>query len=73
VSLRHFAEANPTTSGYRSWCDKLPEDIQRQILDTNDVSSQQIVAWLRSIGYADATYAKVDNFRRTRGRRNTES
>jgi len=72
VSLRQFADANPTTTGYRSWCDKLPEDIQRQILDTTDVSSQQIVAWLRSLGWEDATYSKVDNFRRTRGRRRND-
>lgn len=69
VSLGEFVAANPKHSGYASWCDTLPEDIQRQILDTPNASANQIVEWLRSLGHTEATYSRVDGWRRRNGRR----
>jgi hypothetical protein len=72
-SLEEFAKANPTKSGYRSWMDTLPDDVLEQVDQAGDISSRQIVAWLRSIGFDQATYSKVDHWRRSRGRRPTKS
>lgn len=69
--LDEFVKTNPTRSGYKSWCDALPDDIKQQILDSPDASVTQIVAWLRSIGYADVTHSRVDGWRRRNGRRST--
>lgn len=70
-SLRGYAEANPRKSGYRSWMETIPADLLEQIDAAPDVSSSQVVAWLRSLGYAEATHSKVDHWRRSRGRRQT--
>ena len=71
-SLEEFAAQNPHRSGYRSWMETLPADVLEQIEDSGDISSNQIVAWLKSLGYSDATYSKVDHWRRARGRRPTK-
>ena len=72
-SLEEFAKANPTRSGYRSWMETLPDDVLRQIDESGDISSSRVVAWLKTLGYAEATHSKVDHWRRTRGRRPTKS
>ena len=71
-SLEEFAKANPTKSGYRSWMETLPADILEQIDESGDISSSQVTAWLKSLGYDEATHSKVDHWRRSRGRRPTE-
>ena len=70
-SLEQFAAQNPRKSGYRSWMETLPADILKQIDESGDISSSQIVAWLKSLGYDEVTHSKVDHWRRTRGRRPT--
>ena len=71
TSLEEWLAANPGDGpGVGAWVDTLPEDIQQQIA-TSTVSVQRLVKWLRAIGYEDATYAKVDRWRREhRDRRN---
>jgi len=71
-SLEEFAKANPTKSGYRSWMETLPADILEQIDESGDISSSQIVAWLKSLGCDEVTHSKVDHWRRLRGRRPTK-
>lgn len=57
----HVAErGDPRKLGF---CDKLPPELQHLILST-DHSSASIVSWLISEGYEEATYAKVDTWRR---------
>jgi len=68
-SLEDYARANPTRSGYRSWMETLPADVLEQIDNAGDISSSKIVAWLKSIGHEGATQAKVEHWRRSRGRR----
>jgi len=72
ASLEDFAKANPRKSGYRSWMETLPADVLKQIDEAGDISSSQVVAWLKSLGYAEATHSKVDHWRRSRGRRATK-
>jgi len=71
-SLEEFAKANPTKSGYRSWMETLPADILKQIDESGDISSSQIVAWLKSLGFDEVTHSKVYHWRRLRGRRPTK-
>lgn len=71
VRLDEFVAANPKVTGYKSWCDQLPDDIKAQILAAPDASATQILEWLHSIGFPDATYSRVDGWRRRNGRRST--
>jgi hypothetical protein len=71
TSLEQFAAQNPRKSGYRSWMESLPADILEQIDESGEISSSQVVAWLKSLGYDEATHSKVDHWRRIRGRRPT--
>jgi hypothetical protein len=70
-SLHEFVAANPKVTGYKSWCDTLPDEIKAQILSAPDASATQILEWLHSIGYPDATHSRVDGWRRRNGRRST--
>jgi len=72
ASLEEFAAQNPRKSGYRSWMESLPADILEQIDESGEISSSQVVAWLKSLGYDEATHSKVDHWRRIRGRRPTK-
>lgn len=72
ATLEEFAAQNPRKSGYRSWMETLPADVLKQIDESGDISSSQVVAWLKSLGYAEATHSKVDHWRRSRGRRTTK-
>lgn len=47
------------------WADTLPADVQEQLLST-DCSTAVAVAWLKSLGFHEATSSKVDNWRRNR-------
>lgn len=71
TSLEQFAAQNPRKSGYRSWMESLPADVLKQIDESGEISSSQVVAWLKSLGYDEATHSKVDHWRRIRGRRPT--
>lgn len=66
-SLAEFAAAQ-VSGRSRKWCDDLPDDVKAQILSADGVPSRVIAEWLKTLGYADATYAKVDGFRRDRAR-----
>ena len=70
-SLDSWLADNPDGGpGVVAWVDTLPADIRQQIADST-VSVQRLVRWLRAIGYDNATYSKVDNWRRAnRERRN---
>lgn len=72
TSLEQFAAQNPRKSGYRSWMESLPADVLKQIDESGEISSSQVVAWLKSLGYDEATHSKVDHWRRIRGRRPTK-
>lgn len=43
VRLDEFVAANPKVTGYKSWCDQLPDDIKAQILAAPDASATQIL------------------------------
>lgn len=46
-----------------SWCDKLPEDVQEQLIAT-ECSVSTAVQWLTAIGHGEgATPQKVQNWR----------
>lgn len=61
-TLDEFAAAQPDPRK-NAWSDTLPEDIRQQITDST-ASSLTVVKWLHSIGYPEATYSKVDHWRR---------
>ena len=61
-SLEEFANtwSRPTTA----WCETaLPDDVKEQILSMNHVGVRKVVRWLHSLGFDDATDAKVEHFR----------
>ena len=63
ASLEEFAEGRrPPTQ--RAWWFTLPEAVRNEIVDSS-ASSELVVVWLREeLGYADASFGKVDPFRR---------
>jgi hypothetical protein len=63
-TLAEYATAQVDTRT-TSWCDTLPEDVQRQLIEVN-CSVAMAVRWLKELGYAEATNSKVDNWRRNR-------
>lgn len=65
MDLNEYAATEPSQLR-RKWCEaELPEDIQRQILETDgSVPHATVVRWLRKLGFEDATTAKVSHFRR---------
>lgn len=65
TSLAEFAAAQ-VNGRSKKWADDLPDDIKAQILSADGVPSRVVAEWLKSLGYAEATYAKVDGFRRDR-------
>jgi hypothetical protein len=60
-TLAEFAKDN--VRRVASWGDGLPEDVKAQVVEI-DCSTATCVAWLKSIGYAEATTSKVDGWRR---------
>lgn len=61
-TLAEFSAAQPDKRSV-SWCDTLPEDVQRQLIET-ECSTTHAVAWLKALGHTEATVARVDNWRR---------
>jgi hypothetical protein len=62
LSLDAFA-ARLQAERPQSWGDSLPEDVQTQIIESR-TSVVTAVAWLRRIGYEEATPSKIDVWRR---------
>ncbi len=63
VTLDEFARtwSRPTTM----WAETaLPDDVKEQILDMQHVGCRKVVRWLHSLGFEDATDAKIEHFRR---------
>ena len=69
-SLEEFAAKHGGRRTTR-WCDTLPEDVKAQIR-TSDASTMVIVRWLQSLGF-DASYGKVDTWRRSERERQTDA
>lgn len=61
ASLDEFAKSH-RAQGRRAWWYSLPEEIRNEIVDS-PAPSEVVVAWLVELGY-DATFGKVDPFRR---------
>ncbi|MGA1075244.1 MAG: hypothetical protein ACO307_08945 [Ilumatobacteraceae bacterium] len=62
-SLDAFAEtlkAERTTAFWHT----LPEDVRQVIVDSPH-ATHTIVKWLQANGYPDATYSKIEHYRRT--------
>jgi hypothetical protein len=60
ISLADFA--NRPRNG-RGWVDDLPDDVFNQVWDGRHVAhvgAEKTAAWLRSLGYNDATASKVE-------------
>jgi len=62
-SLAEFAA--DTSSKATKWCDRLPVDVQEQLIET-DCSAAVAVDWLLSIGHEGATQNKVQNWRKAK-------
>ena len=45
------------------WCDSLPDEVKQEMLES-DASTQIVVKWLQALGYDEASYGKVDGWRR---------
>jgi hypothetical protein len=65
-SLDEFAEANQTRTGYGSYIDTLPDDIQTQIRSSK-AGHSTVVKWLRELGYDRATQNIVGGWRKREG------
>jgi len=64
-NLDDWLGENPETrTGVVPFVDTLPSEIRDQ-LHQSDASTQRLVKWLRAIGYSEATYAKLDRWRRS--------
>ena len=55
--------ANDSKRPSLMWCDRLPVDIQEQIV-TTDCTARVAARWLLGLGYEDVTDQKVDVWRR---------
>jgi hypothetical protein len=47
------------------WCDRLPVDVQEQLIET-DCSAAVAVDWLLSLGHEGATQNKIQNWRKAK-------
>lgn len=61
ASLDEFAAAKKSARP-TAWWFTLPEEIRQVIIDSPH-ATHTIVDWLHTIGYPDATYSKVENYR----------
>jgi hypothetical protein len=61
-SLEDFA-SELSAKRVLGYADTLPKDVQDQIL-ASKASARVVVKWLHSLGYEDATYSKIDHWRR---------
>jgi hypothetical protein len=63
ASLDEFAQGRRQTAR-RAWWYSLPEDVRAEIVDSS-APSEVVVVWLREeLGLTDASFGKVDPFRR---------
>lgn len=69
-SLEEFAKDNGGRQA-RRWCDDLPDDVKAQIL-SSDASTAVVVRWLLSLGHDEASYGKVDTWRRSERERQAQ-
>ncbi len=59
TTLGEFVETEPPRHR-ANWVSRLPDDVRQQILDApQGVHAAQIVRWLKSLGYDDATREKL--------------
>jgi hypothetical protein len=65
-SLKEWAAAHGLPKRAASFIDSLPAELREQIAETADdptISTRDIVYWLHSLGFEDATSHKVARFR----------
>jgi hypothetical protein len=65
-SLDEFAAAHPPRTGYGSFIDGLPDDIQEQIRKSK-VGHSTVVKWLHGLGYERVTQQMVSGWRKREG------
>jgi len=65
-SLDEFAATSRKPPGYRSYLDRLPDDIRQQLIDST-AGHAAAVRWLHSLGHTEATQQMVGNWRRKHG------
>jgi len=70
-SLEEFAAKNGGRKA-KCWCDDLPDDVKAQIV-ASDASTSTIVRWLHSLSWTEASYGKVDGWRRAQRERPTDA
>lgn len=63
-SLAEYAKERGVQHGTGPWMDQLPDDVKRQCLDgwIAGMRGTVICEWLKTLGYEDATEAKVRNW-----------
>ena len=66
-SLEEFARQHGGRKA-KSWCDDLPDDVKVQIV-ASDAPVSLIVRWLHSLGHTEASYGKVDGWKRAQRER----
>jgi hypothetical protein len=66
-SLDEFARQHGGRKA-KCWCDDLPDDVKAQIV-ASDASTSTIVRWLHSLSWTEASYGKVDGWRRSQRER----
>ena len=71
-SLGEFARENGRRKA-KSWCDDLPDDVKAQIVASDGIPTSVIVRWLHSLSYLDASYGKIDNWRRAQREQSTHA
>lgn len=62
ASLDAFAEEIKATQTTAYWY-RLPAEV-REIIETSSHATHTIVKWLQANGYPDATYSKIEHYRR---------
>jgi hypothetical protein len=63
-SLEAYAKERGVAHGSEKWMDRLPEDLKQQCLEgwKAGIRGTVMCEWLKSIGYEDASEAKVRNW-----------
>jgi hypothetical protein len=58
LTLTEFAQTHAAGRTHRRWVDQLPDELVTQIVGSETPPSV-VIAWLESLGYENATPAKV--------------
>ncbi len=66
TSLDEFAATHPPRTGYGSFIDGLPDDVQKQIRESK-VGHSTVVKWLHDLGYERVTQQMVSGWRKREG------